>query len=135
MLGIKIYIVFVVIISMLLAGFYWYYKDSQNTIKIQAENIAKQEIAIKEQSAVLNKLEEQTTLLIEETNNLQINLQNAEEDNRKLSSMLRKHDLEELSRAKPKLIENRINKGTKSLFLELEEITKIDEKDITVPAN
>ena len=50
-------------------------------------------------------------------------LSEAEDGYKKLSSKLRRHDLEELSRAKPKSMEIRINKGTKRLLNELEEIS------------
>ena len=55
--------------------------------------------------------------------NLQGKLSEAEDGYKKLSSKLRRHDLEELSRAKPGLMEKKINNGTKRLLLELEAIS------------
>jgi len=57
--------------------------------------------------------------------NLQTKLSDAEDGYKKLSSKLRRHDLEELSRAKPGLMEKKINKGTARLILELEEISGV----------
>ena len=54
---------------------------------------------------------------------LQVKLLDAENGYKKLSSKLRRHDLEELSRVKPKLMEKRINRGTKRLLKELESIS------------
>ena len=76
-MGLKLSLIFLVIMGVMAGGFYFYYKDSQKRLAILTENAAK----------------------------------------------LRRHDLEELSRAKPGLMEKKINNGTKRLLLELEAIS------------
>ena len=104
-------------------GFYFYYKDSQKRIAILTENAAKAELAVETQKAAITSMKanfEKQAMLV---TNLQGKLSDAEDGYKKLSSKLRRHDLEELSRAKPGLMEKRINNGTKKLILELEAIS------------
>ncbi len=119
----KLSLIFLVIMGVMAGGFYFYYKDSQKRLAILTENAAKAELAVEVQKAAIismkDSFEKQAVLVT----NLQGKLSEAEDGYKKLSSKLRRHDLEELSRAKPGLMEKKINNGTKRLLLELEAIS------------
>lgn len=122
-MGLKLSLIFLVIMGVMAGGFYFYYKDSQKRLAILTENAAKAELAVEAQKAAIismkDSFEKQAVLVT----NLQGKLSEAEDGYKKLSSKLRRHDLEELSRAKPGLMEKKINNGTKRLLLELEAIS------------
>jgi len=122
-MGLKLSLIFLVIMGVMAGGFYFYYKDSQKRLAILTENAAKAELAVEVQKAAIismkDSFEKQAVLVT----NLQGKLSEAEDGYKKLSSKLRRHDLEELSRAKPGLMEKKINNGTKRLLLELEAIS------------
>ena len=122
-MGLKLSLIFLVIMGVMAGGFYFYYKDSQKRLAILTENAAKAELAVEVQKAAIismkDSFEKQAVLVT----NLQGKLSDAEDGYKKLSSKLRRHDLEELSRAKPGLMEKKINNGTKRLLLELEAIS------------
>tara|TARA_A100000172_G_scaffold74417_1_gene56492 strand:- start:631 stop:1029 length:399 start_codon:yes stop_codon:yes gene_type:complete len=122
-MGFKLAIMSFVIMAVMAGGFYFYYKDSQKRLAILTENAAKAELAVEVQKAAIismkDSFEKQAVLVT----NLQGKLSEAEDGYKKLSSKLRRHDLEELSRAKPGLMEKKINNGTKRLLLELEAIS------------
>lgn len=95
---------------------YIYYKSSQATIKIQAENIAKLSVAVetqKETIAALDTFYRKQTAILNELTTVNSELQ---AEKIALSDKLIKHDLEELSRRKPVLVEKIINDGTKKLL-------------------
>ena len=122
-MGLKLSLIFLVIMGVMAGGFYFYYKDSQKRLAILTENAAKAELAVEVQKAAIismkDSFEKQAVLVT----NLQGKLSEAEDGYKKLSSKLRRHDLEELSRAKTGLMEKKINNGTKRLLLELEAIS------------
>lgn len=122
-MGLKLSLIFLVIMGVMAGGFYFYYKDSQKRLAILTENAAKAELAVEVQKTAIismkDSFEKQAVLVT----NLQGKLSEAEDGYKKLSSKLRRHDLEELSRAKPGLMEKKINNGTKRLLLELEAIS------------
>ena len=119
----KIIFVFVIILSVMSGLFYLYYKSSQETIATLHQNNAKLEVAMQTQQATIKNLKTSFDKQILLAGKLQVKLLDAETGYKKLSSKLRRHDLEELSRTKPKLMEKRINRGTKKLVEELESIS------------
>ena len=119
----KIIFVFVIILSVMSGLFYLYYKSSQETIATLHQNNAKLEVAMQTQQATIKNLKTSFDKQILLAWKLQVKLLDAETGYKKLSSKLRRHDLEELSRVKPKLMEKRINRGTKKLLKELESIS------------
>ena len=121
----KIIFVFVIILSVMSGTFYLYYKSSQETIATLHQNNAKLEVAMQTQQATIKNLKTSFDKQILLAGKLQVKLLDAETGYKKLSSKLRRHDLEELSRAKPKDMERRINRGTKRLITELEEISGV----------
>lgn len=124
-MGFKLAIMSFVIMAVMAGGFILYYKDTQKTIATLHQNNAKLEGAVESQKAAIESMDENFTKQSKLVGDLQIKLSEAEDGYKKLASKLRRHDLEELSRAKPGLMENRINKGTARLILELEEISGV----------
>lgn len=122
-MGLKLSLIFLVIMGVMAGGFYFYYKDSQKRLAILTENAAKAELAVEVQKAAITSMKDNFEKQAVLVTNLQGKLSEAEDGYKKLSSKLRRHDLEELSRAKPGLMEKKINNGTKRLLLELEAIS------------
>jgi hypothetical protein len=122
-MGLKLSLIFLVIMGVMAGGFYFYYKDSQKRLAILTENAAKAELAVEIQKAAITSMKDNFEKQAVLVTNLQGKLSEAEDGYKKLSSKLRRHDLEELSRAKPGLMEKKINNGTKRLLLELEAIS------------
>jgi hypothetical protein len=98
------------------SSFLAYYKVTSAEIATLKDNNIRLNIAIEEQKQTIvtiqNKYQQQTaslTSLLSSNSTL-----SAEKE--ELSNKLMKHDLEELSRRKPALVETRINNGTKELF-------------------
>ena len=122
-MGLKLSLIFLVIMGVMAGVFYLYYKDSQKRLAILTENAAKAELAVEIQKAAITSMKDSFEKQAVLVTNLQGKLSEAEDGYKKLSSKLRRHDLEELSRAKPGLMEKKINNGTKRLILELEAIS------------
>lgn len=104
-------------------GGYSYYKDTQARISQLTANNATLKAANKTNEATISELRENVALQQQLTQDLQQNLQRAEQYQDKLIGQLRKHDLTKLSLRKPGLIETRINDGTKKLFDSIESDT------------
>ena len=118
----KLYILVVVVglVGGSVYGAYYYYKDSQDRIRILTENTAKLETAKKMQDQTINIMIEDREKFAELNKELQLNLTKANVYKDKLIGKLRKHDLAKLSLRKPRLVEKKINAGTKKLFRSLE---------------
>ena len=104
-------------------GGYSYYKDTQARISQLTANNATLKSANETNQATITKLQATAVLQAELTQDLQKNLQKAEQYQDKLIGQLRKHDLTKLSLKKPGLIETRINDGTQKLFDSIESDT------------
>lgn len=111
---------FIFIIS---SSFYVYYIKSQASIKTLKENITKLELAINEQNKTIEYTQKYYSAQAAALTQLQLDKQQITQENQKLVDKLVKHDLEELSRQKPKLIESRINNGTQQVFNDFTTIT------------
>ena len=121
----KIYVLIVVVgfVGTGAYGAYYYYKDSQQRIQILTENTAKLETAKKLQDATINTMIEDRERFSVLTKKLQIKLDRANSYKNVLIGKLRKHNLAKLSLKKPRLVEKKINAGTKKLFRSLEIIS------------
>ena len=104
-------------------GGYSYYKDTQARISQLTANNATLKAANETNQATITELQATAVLQAALTQDLQKNLQKAEQYQDKLIGQLRKHDLTKLSLKKPGLIETRINDGTKKLFDSIESDT------------
>ena len=124
---IKIYLfIFVVgLVGSAAYGGYYYYKDTQNRIKILTENSAKLEAAKQAQDNTIKTLIADADKHRKLNKELGTKLQKAEGYRNKLIGKLRKHNLSRLSQQKPLLVEKKINRGTQKLFESLRRITAV----------
>ena len=104
-------------------GAYYYYKDSQDRIRVLTENSAKLETAKKLQDDTINAMIEDRERFEDLTKDLQSKLNAANAYKDVLIGKLRKHDLAKLSLKKPLLVEKKINNGTSKLFKSMETIS------------
>ena len=130
---IKIYFLIVVLglVGGVVYGGFYYYKDTQARIAILTENSAKLEQASNTQKQTIDTLVEDAEKYRELNKELNTKLEAANEYKNKLIGKLRKHDLAKLSMQKPKMVEKRINNGTKRLFESLEKLTSISSNSDT----
>ena len=121
----KIYVLVIVLglVGGSVYGAYYYYKDSQERIRILTENTAKLETAKKLQDDTIDAMIEDREKFEELNNELQTNLDKANVYKDVLINKLRKHNLAKLSLKKPGLVEKKINDGTRKLFRSLEAIS------------
>ena len=110
--SLKIYAMIGVAVATMVAGFYWYYQDSQKRIMDLMANQAKletavaiQEETIKQQQADMAK----QAATLEKVNDA---FAKAQADKQNLTDRLMKHDLGKLAEKKPGLVEEKINRGT-----------------------
>ena len=106
-------------------GGYYYYKDTQNRIKVLTENNAKLEVARKVQDETIKTLTDDAKKFKELNKKLTKDMQKAETYRNNLIDKLRKHNLTRLSQKKPELVEKKINDGTQKLFDQLEGLTAL----------
>ena len=104
-------------------GGWYYYKDSQERIRILTENTVKLELAKTIQNQTINTMIEDREKFTSLNKELQANLDKANVYKDVLIGKLRKHNLAKLSLRKPGLVERKINAGTKKLFRSLEVIS------------
>ena len=121
----KIYLLIIVLglVGGSVYGAYFYYKDSQERIRILTENTAKLETAKQLQDNTINTMIEDRQKLTALNKDLQESLDKANVYKDVLIGKLRKHNLAKLSLRKPGLVEKKINNGTKKLFRSLEAIS------------
>ena len=124
------YLLGTLVIVSILTGMYWYAEIQTKQINSLKNEIStlKNELIIKE--ARVNDLD-LATKQIEQTLSLNIALRHEldtfkAELNKSIDTRLdifEKHNLEKLASAKPKLIENRVNKATEQVFTQIEKET------------
>ena len=133
----KIYLLIVVLglVGGSVYGAYYYYKDSQEQIRNLTENTAKLETAKKLQDDTINAMIEDREKFEALNKELQTNLDKANVYKDVLINKLRKHDLAKLSLKKPRLVEKKINDGTKKLFRSFEKISGAVAPPPAVPAS
>ena len=115
--------IFAVVLIVVGGMFYWYLDHSQKIIhQLEADN-ATLIVSVQSQKDAISALQlharDQATQVTELQNNL--NTANSYRDT--LEKKLRDHDLTVLARAKPKLIEDRMNAATAAVWNDLETIT------------
>jgi hypothetical protein len=120
--------VFIFVISLIGGvgyGGYYYYQDTQSKIKILTENTVKLEQAKEAQDKTIKTLVRDAKKFRKLSKDLGVKLQKAESYRNKLIGKLRKHNLTRLSQQKPKLVEKKINRGTKKLLDSFKRITAV----------
>lgn len=122
---IKLYITIIIlaVLGLFGAGAVWYYNDTQQRIATLRENNAKLEIAIETSEASLETLKNDIIKFQELNNQLQTQLQKAEEYGDELRTKLREHNLTSLALKKPKLLEGKMNGATANLWRDITEDT------------
>jgi len=121
----KVYLLILVLGFVGSAGYgaYYYYKDTQERIQVLTENGAKLKVAKKLQDQTINTMIEDREKFAALTKDLNARLDKANSYRDVLINKLRKHNLAALSLKKPKLVEKKINNGTKKLLRSLEIIS------------
>ena len=113
-------------------GYYWWSNGKINDLTEQL-NVAITNTALLEQSVETQNNQIETLLVDQEQSNKRINdLQSLNREAETKVTELRKtfdeHNLNNLSLAKPGLIENIINKGTKKVYDNIRELTNPDRQ-------
>jgi len=123
----KIYLLVIVLglVGGSVYGGYYYYQDTQNKIKILTENTVKLEQAKEAQDKTIKTLVRDAKKFRKLNKDLGVKLQKAESYRNKLIGKLRKHNLTRLSQQKPKLVEKKINRGTKKLLDSFKRLTAV----------
>ena len=116
-------IVVVGLVSGVVYGGYYYYKDTQSRIQTLTENNAKIMAAKVAQDNTINTLIADREKFDTLNKELNTKLEKANDYKNTLIDKLRKHDLAKLSMKKPGLVEKKINRGTEKLFRSLESLT------------
>lgn len=109
----KIYLILGAVMLTIVGAFYWYFNWSQNELAVLRENNAKLETAVQIQEQTIKKLQEDFRRQAEILNEVNDNFAKSQEEARRLSDKLMKHDIGHLAEKKPGLMENRINKASK----------------------
>ncbi len=112
---------------------YWYYKDSQDTIRMLNMDVATLEAneialegAIQDQNNSILLLEKTRKIDQVKINSLSTNYRTSRKKVNDLRRDLSKHDIGYLAQRKPGLVEKVINKGTKELGKEFERLSQPD---------
>ncbi len=108
--------IFIGIILVLALGGYYLYSENV-TLK---DNNAKLVSAVEEQKETMAIMKLDAERQIQTSNNLQASLNAAESEKSRYLGILSRHNFERLAIARPGLMENRFNDGTKELFLGIE---------------
>jgi|SRR5210317_1081724 len=131
-MGFKLSIILGGILLVTVSGSAWYIdrlQDNISTLKANQmtleKSIAEQNESIKKHLAKQQQTQEQLQVLTQKNQEAQREVQN-------LRNTFAKHDLDALAIAKPKLIENIINKASKKVNKELVELTNPNQFDETL---
>lgn len=131
-MGFKLSIILGGLLLVTVSGSAWYIdrlQDNISTLKANQmtleKSIAEQNESIKKHLAKQQQTQEQLQVLTQKNQEAQREVQN-------LRNTFAKHDLDALAIAKPKLIENIINKASKKVNQELVELTNPNQFDETL---
>lgn len=97
---------------MLCAGFWVYYKDTQERISILTENNAQLEVGIRSSEAAISSLQADYQRVNGELDRVNTEFSAIREQNRVLGDKLAEHDLAVLGSSKPGLVERLVNRGS-----------------------
>lgn len=122
-LGFKISAALCLVILLMLGGFYWYFKYSQDKIDVLTANNAKLETAVKINEATIKVMKDKAAQQAQQVVELQQGLNEANTARKELEQKFRKHDLEALARENSKALELRMNRATQRVWEDLEIIT------------
>lgn len=120
----KIYLIVGAAVAVIAGLGYWYFSWSQARIAQLVADKAKLELSVEEQKKTILNMQEFQTRQAANIARLQSDLAAAEDEKAKLTVELAKHDLTALARAKPQLIERRINDASRKILRELSGASK-----------
>ena len=123
-MGMKLFFASLAVIAVLLAGFSWYYKNTQTRITTLVENAAKLESVNKTQEATINDLRASAEKQAKLTQELSGRLAIAEKQNKRIATMLANTDIVRNSIANPSGVEEKINAEVDKFFSDLSAVTK-----------
>ena len=103
----------VIVIAVMGAGGFWYYKDSQGRIAMLTENNAKLEVAVQTQTQALENIQADYARASEELTRVNDEFQVIRNQNNVLVSKLQEHDIGVLGAARPDSIQRVINNASK----------------------
>ena len=120
-----IYVVFILLAVLGGVGFggYTYVTDLQERVEVLRENNAKLETALETSEASVETLQQDMARFAEANQELQNELQKAEQYGDELQAKLRRHDLTALALRKPTLLEGNMNDATAKLWRDIEKDT------------
>lgn len=104
-------------------GGYFYYVDTQSTIRQLEANNAQLKITVEDNMRTIDTMVEDAAKTAELQLKLEADLARSEESRNRLIEVFGNHDLTRLALKKPGLIEKRINNGTKKAFDGIETIS------------
>ena len=122
-MGLKLAGVMLVLMLAMAGAFKWYYDSTQARITTLVENQAKLETAVKISEDSIKLMREESEKNAKLTQQLQADLQKAEQYGDQLRNTLQKHNLTHLAETKPGLIEKRMQDATNKLWADLRSIT------------
>lgn len=133
----KIAIAQFLIMALMAAGGYFYFRHSQAVISDLTENKARLEVAVRSQEEAIRAQQEFSRRQNDENLRLQQGVADAESRRRDLESRLRRANIEVMARSNRADLERRINQSTEQAFREIERITAPRDRqtDASQPAN
>ena len=114
-MGFKLAIASFVFMAGMAAVGFWYYKDTQERIKILHQNNAVLESAAQRAEEATKALQENMLLLNRELQKVNEQFANIRAQNQILADKLAKHDLSVLGSEKPGLVSRVVNRATKKV--------------------
>jgi len=106
--------ILIVVILMMGSIGYWYYNDTQKTIKVLTENNAKLELAVETNEAAIESLQADYAAVAAENQRINEAYAEIRRQNSRLSSKLADMDIGLLAAERPDSIERAVNNGTEN---------------------
>ena len=135
MLGLKGMLLMGAVMVAMVAGFYWYYSDSQSRMATLHANNARLEMAVKINEDAITTLQSNVKKANAEIEKINTAFGAIREQNRELSDRLAKHDIGVLASKKPELVENIINSASQKAARCFELLSGADLTDVERNAN
>lgn len=123
--GFQTYVMIGLVVAFLASavGFYYYFQYSQGKIDQLVKTASQLEQTVQVQRESINLLHESFTKQSEQANELSKKVNQIQVETGKLAKTFAKHDLGQLAKQKPTLIERTINDATNKVLKDLETIT------------
>jgi len=123
MMGAKLSISLLGIIAIMGVAFAWYFNNTQAKMAILIENAATLESVTKSQKVAIENLEADVKKQAALSQELNLQLQQSESNNKKIATMLAETDIVKNSLLDPKAVEQRINEEIDIYFNSLQSLT------------